>query len=151
MHIIIFFQLNMCAWLHKAGFPGHPKALLAQSPWLRVLDTYPSQSLATHCSAHRTRVGVRQLLTIGMRNPDKADIIRNNSKNNRYNSNMIVKWNDVMQCNSKNNRYISNMKVKQYNEIILVCCDRNHDSLLCWRTRLARASRCPGSESAKMY
>jgi hypothetical protein len=36
MCIIVFSQLNMWALLHKAGLPGHPKALLA------LLDTYQS-------------------------------------------------------------------------------------------------------------
>jgi hypothetical protein len=36
MCIIVFFQLNMWAWLHKTGLPGHPKALLA------LLDTCQS-------------------------------------------------------------------------------------------------------------
>jgi hypothetical protein len=36
MCIILFFQLNMWAWLHNVSLPGHPKALLA------LLDSYQS-------------------------------------------------------------------------------------------------------------
>jgi hypothetical protein len=36
MRIIVFFQLNMWAWLHNTGLPGHPNALL------QLLDTYQS-------------------------------------------------------------------------------------------------------------
>jgi hypothetical protein len=79
MRIILFFQLNMWAWLHNASLPGHPKALLA------LLDTY--QSL--FCVSDENWLHWRHpLLKKGMRNPD---IIRNNSKNNRYNSEIIVK------------------------------------------------------------
>ncbi len=76
MRIILFFQLNMWAWLHNASLPGHPKALLA------LLDTYQS----SFCLSDENWRHL--LLKIGMWNPD---IIRNNSENNRYNSEIIVK------------------------------------------------------------
>ena len=65
MRIIVFVHLNRWTWLRKESLPGHPKALLP------LLDTY------SHRSAHRTRIGVCQLLKIGMTKPD---IIRINSK-----------------------------------------------------------------------
>jgi hypothetical protein len=40
MCIIVFSQLNMKLLLHKAGLPGHPKALLA------LLDTYQSSVIS---------------------------------------------------------------------------------------------------------
>ena len=66
--IIVFVWLNMSALLHKASLPGHPR-------------------LISHLWVHRTTIGVCQLLKNGMQNPD---IIRNNSKNNWYNSDIIV-------------------------------------------------------------
>ena len=38
MCIIVCFQFNMWAWLHKASLPSHPKALLT------LLDTNQSES-----------------------------------------------------------------------------------------------------------
>ena len=40
MRVILLVQLNMLAWLHKAGLPGHPEAVLG------LLETY-QQSLGT--------------------------------------------------------------------------------------------------------
>ena len=36
MRIIVFIELNMLTWLHKASMPGHPEALLM------LLETYQS-------------------------------------------------------------------------------------------------------------
>ncbi len=86
MRIIVFSQLNMWLCFIKRAWLVIPK--LCWHSW----------TLIGHRSAHWMRIGVLQLLKKGMLNPD---IIRNNSKNNRYNSEIIV---------------------KQYNQVI-VCCD----------------------------
>ncbi len=75
MCTIVFSQLNMWASLHKAACLVIPK--LYRHSW----------TLISHRSEHRTQIGVRKLLKIGMQNPE---IIRNNSKNDKYNSDIIV-------------------------------------------------------------
>jgi hypothetical protein len=70
----------MLVWLHKASLPGHPK--LCWRCWRLISNLW----------AHRTTIGVCQLLKIGMLKLQlNPDIIRNNSKTNQYNSDIIEK------------------------------------------------------------
>jgi hypothetical protein len=52
LRIVLFFQLNMWAWLHNASLPGHPKALLAPGH-LSVIVQHIRRELASPAPENR--------------------------------------------------------------------------------------------------